>query len=436
VVRKPNGLETVDGADEKSSADPVTLPTTLLTKARENGLEESLRLGRDAVHATIRRFSGNGENVSIFLSPPMSNSGAPQILMDVVEEFATRPGSVRLLSPFIAPEMRQRAHMCGVRVERAAGVMGPTLVGLQLALRKDDFVLMNTVGVLRNYQEFILESLRIGKLGHAYWYIHEDVDQLPAVAPFLLEPGFRSLIRRLVEEERLTLLVPSRKVKTQYNTLFSTDKTQLLPFKVVVNPRYTTVRPATDYASVRFLLAGRPTDGRKGHMIALAAFHEFLRTYYDRQPAAYRPFTVTFVGMTQDFIGQQIASIGLAVLGERLRTVPGVSHEKALDITRACNAVICCSLNEALPLYVIEGMSMGHIVLRNDAGGMEEQLAEGVNGFRIDSHDIRQIAGVLEVVLNRQATPDVRLQAMGNASQEMIAALRIASYVQSLERAG
>ena len=169
-------------------------------------------------------------------------------------------------------------------------------------------------------------------------------------------------------------------------------------------------------------------------MIALAAFHEFMKSYYEKRPDAYRPFTVTLVGMTDDFNGKQIRAIGSSTLGERLQAVPNVAHTRALEITRACNAVICCSFNEALPLYVIEGMAMGHVVLRNDAGGMEEQLEEGVNGFRLDSDEIGQIARVLERVLNRQATPDARLQAMGSASQEMLAGVQSASYVEALER--
>ena len=167
-------------------------------------------------------------------------------------------------------------------------------------------------------------------------------------------------------------------------------------------------------------------------MIVLAAFHEFLKSYYEDRPDAYRPFTVTLVGMTDDFIGRQIQSIGSSILGERLQAMPVVSHEKALEITRKCNAVICCSFNEALPVYVLEGMSMGHIVLRNDAGGMEEQLKEKVNGFRIDGRDVKQFASVLEVVLNRQAVPDGRLQSMGRASQVMAAGLAIASYIDAL----
>jgi glycosyltransferase involved in cell wall biosynthesis len=137
--------------------------------------------------------------------------------------------------------------------------------------------------------------------------------------------------------------------------------------------------------------------------------------------------------MTDDYISEQIRSIGSTVLGERLKTIPSIPHREALEITQACNAVICCSFYETGPLYVIEGMRRGHIVLRSNAGGMEEQLDDGVNGFRIDSTDIRQFAGVLAGVLNKRTMPDSRLQTMGRASQELVTRLLIPSYVDALE---
>jgi hypothetical protein len=66
---------------------------------------------------------------------------------------------------------------------------------------------------------------------------------------------------------------------------------------------------------------------------------------------------------------------------------------------------------------------------------MEEQLEEGVNGFRIDSTDIRQFAAVLARVLNKKTMADSRLQAMGRASQEIVPRLLIPSYVDALEPA-
>jgi hypothetical protein len=76
---------------------------------------------------------------------------------------------------------------------------------------------------------------------------------------------------------------------------------------------------------------------------------------------------------------------------------------------------------------------MGHIVLRNDGGGMEEQLDEGVNGLRIDSRNIKQFANALESILNRGTMDESRLEAMGRASQQMVGRWRTASYVGALE---
>jgi glycosyltransferase involved in cell wall biosynthesis len=341
---------------------------------------------------------------------------------------------VRLLAPPLVGESRERAEVSGVKVERAAEVLGPTLVRLQLALRKDDFVLMNTAAVSKNYLQVVLDSVQTGSLSHAYWYIHEDVDHLPVQAPFLLQSDARSTIGRLMEQGQLTILVPSKIVKAKYDALFGNAETKILPFKIAADTQHMAPLSSDHYSSVRFLMSGRPTDGNKGHMVALAAFHEFMKAHYEPDPDAYRAFTLTLVGMTDDYISEQIRSIGSTVLGERLKALSGVPHEKALEITRDCNAVICCSFRETGPLYVIEGMRCGHIVLRNNAGGMEEQLDDGVNGFWIDSTDVRQFAGVLARVLNKRTMPDSQLQTMGRASQELVARLLIPSYVDALEQ--
>lgn len=408
------------------------MPTTLLAKAREKGLRESLELGQGIAQARLAALDRT-KRAFVFLSPPMNLSGAPLALVRVVEEFADRygPGSIRLLSPQIHPELRERVATKGVRVERAAAVMGSALVRLQLALRSKDFVLLNTVAVPSNYRTNVLEALRLGRLVQANWYVHEDIDQLPTTAPILLEEDTRKMMGSLIKNERLKIYVPSKLVKVEYDELFRTEKTRILPPPVETDGSDYR-RSRDEYGSVHFLLSGRPTDGRKGHVVALAAFHEFVRSYYDPSPKDYRDFSLTFVGMTNDYIAAQIISIGKSILGNSLRVVGEIPHDEALAITRECNAVICCSFNEALPLYVLEAMSMGHVVIRNDCGGLEEQLREGVNGFRIDSSDVRQFAGVLERVLNKRTMEDRHLHAMGRASQEMLIDVRHA-YVDAVE---
>ena len=73
----------------------------MLAKAREKGLQESLRLGGEIVQARVARLSDRQRHDFVFISPPLNNSGAPLILMQIVREFAGRYGadSVRLLAP-------------------------------------------------------------------------------------------------------------------------------------------------------------------------------------------------------------------------------------------------------------------------------------------------------------------------------------------------
>jgi glycosyltransferase involved in cell wall biosynthesis len=412
------------------------MPTTLLGKAREKGLRESLELSREIVHARIAARDRTGR-AFVFISPPMNLSGAPLVLAQAVEEFADKYGaeSLRVLSPQIHPELRERIERKGVKVERAAAVMSSALVRFQLALRFDDFVLLNTVVVPSNYRMYVLKALKFERLSQANWYIHEDAEQLPVAAPFLLEPNTQRVIKELVKTNKLRILVPSQYIKVQYDKLFDTDKTRILPYLTDNNQRFED-RDNSEYSSIQFLLCGRPTDGRKGHMIALAAFQDFVTRYYRENPTHYRDFSLTLVGMTNDHIAAQIVSVGRSILGDSLRVVGETSHEEHLAITRECNAVICCSFNEALPLFVMEAMSVGHIVIRNDCGGLEEQLQDGVNGFRIDSSDVAEFSRVLESLLNKASMTDRQLHAMGRASQHMLRSLHRAhaTAIECLQR--
>jgi glycosyltransferase involved in cell wall biosynthesis len=370
----------------------------------------------------------------VFISNAVDNTGAPQVVTDAVEEFARRHGSrrVRLLAPYVAPDQVRRLQVLGVRIDGAL-VSGSNLVRLHLGLRPNDFVLMNTVAIREDYRDFILGSLETRQLEHAFWFIHEDHVQLGKVAPSFLNARFLRQVRKLIADLRLTVLVPSKRMRRDYERLLETDGIKTVPLRIDIEERYRRERATDEYRVVNFLISGTPFDGRKGQLIAVAAFNEFLETSYRWNPEAYRDFSLRLVGIGNDYVSQQIRSIGESVLGKRLAILPSVSRQQALEIASGCNAVICCSLNEAFCLYVAEGMAMGHVVLRNESGGVDEQLAEGINGFRIDSSDIKQVAAVLETVLNRTTTSDGELQKMGRASQEIIAPFRHYAYAAPLE---
>ena len=58
----------------------------------------------------------------------------------------------------------------------------------------------------------------------------------------------------------LTILVPSKKVKTEYDALFGNAKMEILPFKIAVDTQHMAPRPADHYSSVRLLMSGRPME--------------------------------------------------------------------------------------------------------------------------------------------------------------------------------
>jgi len=78
-------------------------------------------------------------------------------------------------------------------------------------------------------------------------------------------------------------------------------------------------------------------------------------------------------------------------------------------------------------------MHMGHIVLRNNAAGMDEQLKPGKNGYFIDHTDVKQFASVIEKILNKSTVSDEVLQKMGAASQQIISKFSENDYLHKIE---
>jgi len=205
-----------------------------------------------------------------------------------------------------------------------------------------------------------------------------------------------------------------------------------VPLHVDIPDKFLAKRTVKDYGKLNFLLSGTPTDGRKGQLIALSAFQRFIDTYYNKDPSKYRDFSVHFVSIAEDYVSTQIKTIGNVVLGKKLHLYPSLPRDEALEITKKCNAVICCSLNETFALYVAEGMMMGHVVLRNGSAGVDEQLVDGKNGYYIDSDDINQFAEVLERLLNKKSSSNETLYKMGEKSHTIATEYSKSKYLEFL----
>jgi glycosyltransferase involved in cell wall biosynthesis len=373
----------------------------------------------------------------VFLSQRIDNTGAPLVLLEIIEELASIYSSAafRVLAPEITENQRKRLDAVGVKIGHSSSTFGRRSVHDQLDLAKNTFLLLNTVAVPENYQQFVLGALERQHVDHAFWLVHENTSQLAFMAPRMLESKKRiAAIRELIDQGRITFLAPSKEIQRQYRALFDTENIKLLTYNIRLDERYCASRRIEEYQALRFLLVGPAPDGRKAQMIAMTAFSEFLQTAYRSEASGYREFSVTLLPLGDDYVSRQIRTIGRTALGERLKWYPAMSHAKVLDLVRECNVTLCCSFEEAFPISVAEGMSMGHVLLRNEVGGLEEQLATGENGYYIDATDIGQFAHTLEEILNRKKTPDDKLHAMGLASQERIAPYRNNAYASRLKQ--
>jgi glycosyltransferase involved in cell wall biosynthesis len=334
----------------------------------------------------------------------------------------------------ISSNLEKPIKKLGIKKKKAALAIGFRVIAMQLGLHRDDFLLMNTVAIYDNYRNFVIHTLEKGRLAHAYWFIHEDLAQLKIVGQELINnKSLHNRIRKLIEQNKLTILVPSARVCREYNKFFNTTKVITIPLRVEVPQIYTSERKPSDYREINFLLSGPSSDGRKGQLLVLAAFQKFIDKYHYKNPSGYRDFSLNFLAIDEGYISRQIRWIGESALGKRLIITPPVSHEKALEITSECNAVICCSLSETFGLYVTEAMQMGHVVLRNDSAGVDEQLKDGLNGYKIDHRDVNNISDVIEKILNKKTTSDDDLQKMGVVSQDMARGYAKNNYLNNIE---
>ncbi|HSH55352.1 MAG TPA: glycosyltransferase [Candidatus Limnocylindrales bacterium] len=403
--------------------------------ARHKGLKRSVLLASQIAKGQVQNRLAPKAKQYIFIGHHMDDTGAPIVLMEIIAEYADKYGArnVRLVSSHVAPSHLRKLRELGVKVDKAAMAFGFRLIRAQLNIKKDDFVLINTIAIYPNYRDFILHELTNNNLREAYWFIHEDKAQIPVIDRDFTHKDNVKKISKLLSSKKLHVLTPSARTRDDYKEILQSDSVQAVPLAVSVPSEYCKPRPVSDYTTARLFLSGTPADGRKGQALAIAAVYDFMARYYNSNPQKYRDFTLELLSIGSDYVSQQITWLAQSLLGDHAVLRPSVPRNEALKIAAGNNIVICCSLNETFGLYVAEAMLMGHAVLRNGTAGMEEQLKEGVNGYFIDHHDIHQFSDQMEILLNRKKTTDAAFQAMGEASQDIMAEYMQNTYLEKIE---
>lgn len=362
----------------------------------------------------------------VVISHQLDMSGAPFVLLDAMKALKQKYPEMSLDFYTFNP-----AHKINIADLNKLGIKPRILLSRESspAFNSGDVVLLNTVGYSNQVKESLYENLQNGTIKKLVWYVHEDEPEL------IFSKEETKLISTLLESGKIEIVTAAVLTRDHYREHFGNKSAiNIQNYQVVTPKKYHRKLKANDFKDkISFSLPGTMGDGRKGQLPIFYAFADFLKETYEKNPEDYRDFELVYIGMHDDFLSRQIERHAVKGLGKRFISYGRLTKEECMDIIMKSNATVCYSIRECLPLFVFEGMSAGHPILRNDCSGMEEQLVDGKNGYYLDSSDYEQVKQTLEKMLNRKKTPDLLLEQMSKKSYEISISQEKNSYLPMIE---
>ncbi|NTW61166.1 glycosyltransferase family 4 protein [Candidatus Saccharibacteria bacterium] len=379
---------------------------------KKYGKTNTLVAIKSKVTGRINNIAFNKSPRIVIVSHQLDMSGAPFIIMDVAEFLKRNISKIPIkFYTFNPASSKNIVHLNKVGIK-------PIILtdrNSTIPLNRGDIVILNTVAHSDELKWDIYSKLQNGYIKKLIWYVHED-------EPELIFNDFDTRnIKTFLDSGKIKILTAAVKTRDNYRAFFE-NKTgiDIQKYQVVIPNKYHRKIKKDDFNDkIRFIVPGTVSDGRKGQMPLFYAFSDFKRNVYDKNPNDYRDFELVYVGMENDFISRQMIKQADKMLGKHFSHYGRLDKDDVLDIISKSNITVCYSLRECLPLFVFEGMIMGHPILRNDSSGAEEQLVDGKNGYYLDSNDSNQVRDVIEKVLNRKKTTNKELEKMSSNSYEI-----------------
>jgi glycosyltransferase involved in cell wall biosynthesis len=314
----------------------------------------------------------------VILCHQLDYSGAPKVAIDIAIQARTLyiDKVVVYIQGSILTDLYEELSEAGVVVKAAlfGDLPPPTL--------PNDTVLINSYAI-----EEVIRNLYIGgkfpfSSRRLLFYAHE-YDPSPWV-----NPDRAMQLRSLIMDRRLQYLTPSAQTSSRHAAFFelptSFFKVQIPQAKVPDRLTLAFEVNERSFQTIHFFMSGTIRDGRKGHARTLGLFSRIIAKAANVSPERYRPFTFHLLGFEgNDYINQELLNLGNAILGERFIPHKKTNREEALEIASRCNVTLCNSYEECQPLFVLEALQLGHVILHNGCAGLKETLgtSERANGF-------------------------------------------------------
>jgi glycosyltransferase involved in cell wall biosynthesis len=168
--------------------------------------------------------------------------------------------------------------------------------------------------------------------------------------------------------------------------------------------------------------ADAPVAGIVGRLAPIKNHRLFLeacRLLHERLPAA--RFLVVGDGELAPELHAEAERLGLG--GAILFT--GWRHDLP-DVYAALDVAVCCSINEGVPVALIEAGAAGRPVVATNVGGVSDLVADGVNGLLVPGGDAGALAGAIETLLTdrelaeRMGQAGARIALAGHGARRLV----------------
>lgn len=297
-----------------------------------------------------------------------------------------------------------------------------------------DIVFMNTFAVSGTTLSCIIRDAKANKIKKIFWYGHE------ATPKMFVNNDVKKVFREFLESDLAKIYAVSEQTSREYQKFFGVEKNiEKMPYRFFMDDKYYRVLKKNDFDKITFINTGSLMDMRKGQYPILYALLDFYHNKYQQNPDKYRDFKVKFIGAYDksdelDSAAYHVKNIkrqfenSAKILGKRLEMRPTMSHEETLEEIKSSNVTLCYSMYEALPIFVYEGMAMGHPIIRNECPGAEEQIKDGINGIKVSGDDFASLVDAIEHILNKDKMCDEDLLKMSNESYAIAKAAQKLKY--------
>lgn len=370
-----------------------------------HALKESLRY----VVKLLRRKNGKANIQTNSIIPKYSIyvhqldfSGSPKIAIELALKLASTDSQDVVVYSFgeIQAEVVETLSAQGIRVERISNIessLHPESTIILNGLAFSDHVFDNLVSNVNMFDEPPLIL------------VHEDRPEM------YLDTKRAALLGNATDSGLLRLVTPSLGTQRNIQKYFQSSSIEISSY-----PIEKTERIEFNYSEkIRVHLTGSTGDTRKNQLQAIDIIHQVL-LIRSKNPTKYREIKLILIGINEESqVGRQIIK-NARILGSNVEIYPILDFQACQEIVKTCNAVMCLSEYESLPLFVSQGMGLGQIVLRNNCSGLDEQLAPGKNGILLDYFDsyTESIEKIINL-LDKSKTQDSKLISMSKHSHIM-----------------